>query len=175
MGVQILDNFDIGQAKTLDSRMFWTGQANNLNNIPNKYQGLIAYVSGDNNLYVFQGGNPETWEKIVTTNVDSTINIDSSFTFSNIHNGQVLYVNSNQNITGFLPMQGPGINGIPSGYNVSIVQLGVGNVVFRGGGAGASTTFFRNRLNLDRTAGTYAVASILRLNQSEFLLYGDLV
>lgn len=170
MGVPLGTSFDVATTEPVDSRMVWTGNATNLNNIINEYPGLITYITGDQNLYVFQGGTPGTWEKIVTTNVDTIANISSNFTFDSTHNGQVLYVNSSQNITGTLPPLGPFLNAIPSGYNVSIVQLGDGNVIFQG----TASTFFRNRLNLNRTAGKFAVASILRVNQTEFLLYGDL-
>lgn len=188
MGVPLAGDYDVLVNRPIDSRMTWTGNFSDLNTIAangaNRYPGLITYITGDQNLYVFQGGTPGTWEKIVTTNVDTITNINSNFTFSNIHNGQVLYVNSSTNVTGFLPSVGLELNSIPSGYNVSVVQLGDGNVVFKGGGellpdppggAGSNATFFRNRINLERTAGKYAVASILRLNQIEFLLYGDLI
>lgn len=178
MGVPLAGDYDVLVNRPIDSRTTWTGDFSNLNTIAangaNRYPGLITYVTGDQNLYVFQGGTPGNWEKIVTTNVDSITNIDSNFSFSASHNGQVLYVNSDIIITGTLPSFGIGLNLIPSGYNVSVVQVGNGNIVFDNGNS-VNGAFFRNRLNLNRTAGKYAVASILRLNQTEFLLYGDLV
>jgi hypothetical protein len=175
MGVPLGTSFDVAEASPVDSRMTWTGDAENLNQIAingaNRYPGLVTYVTGDQNLYVFQGNN--IWEKIVTTNVDSVTTINTNFTFSRDLNGQVIYVNSSQNITATLPSIGLPLTALPLGYNVSIVQLGDGNVVFTNGGINGG--FFRNRLNLNRTAGQYAVASILKLNTTEFLLYGDLV
>lgn len=178
MGVPLGTSFDVAEASPVDSRMTWTGTAANLNQIAangaNRYPGLITYVTGDQNLYVFQGETPGTWEKIVTTNIDSIVNINSNFSFNASYNGQVLYVNSDTTITGTLPIFGIQLSSIPSGYNVSIVQVGNGNIVFNNGDP-INGAFIRNRLNLNRTAGKYAVASILRLNQTEFLLYGDLV
>lgn len=175
MGLPIAGEFDVGVTRPIDSRMVWTGLGTNasLNNIPNKYPGLTCYVTGDQNLYVFQGNN--IWEKIITNNVDVITNINSNFHFNLSHHGQVLYVDSPTNVTGALPSVGLTLGTFPSGYNVSIIQLGDGNVVITGSGAGAASTFVRNRINLNRTAGKYAVASILRLNQAEFLLYGDLI
>jgi len=175
MGVPLGTSFDVAEASPIDSRMTWTGTVENLNQIAvngaNRYEGLITYVTGNQNLYVFQGNN--NWEKIVTTNVDSITNLNTNFIFSNNFNGQVLYVNSDQNITATLPAFGLGLSNLSTGYNVSVVQLGDGNIIFNNGSANGG--FFRNRLNLNRTAGKYAVASILRLNTTEFLLYGDLV
>jgi hypothetical protein len=176
MGVPLGTSFDVAEASPIDSRMTWTGTVENLNQIAvngaNRYEGLITYVTGNQNLYVFQGGSPGTWEKIVTTNVDSITNLTTNFTFINSFNGQVLYVNSNQNITATLPSFGLPLSNLPNGYNVSVVQLGDGNIIFNNGGVNGG--FFRNRFNLNITAGKYAVASILKLNSTEFLLYGDL-
>jgi hypothetical protein len=169
MGLPIAGEFDVGVTRPIDSRTVWTGTFLNLNNIPNRYSGLMCYVSDDQNLYVFQGG--ATWEKIVTTNVDAVTNITENFTFNRNYNGQVLYVTSDNNVTGTLPSFGLPLSVLGSGYNVSIVQLGNGSVVFNN----SPNTFFKNRLNLNRTAGKYAVASILRLTVDEFLLYGDLI
>lgn len=175
MNVPLPASYNVAVAKPIDSRMTWTGTAENLNQIAvngaNRYPGLITYVTGDKNLYVYQGS--DNWEKIVTTNVDSVNIINSNFTFSASHHGQILYVNSPTNITGTLPPFGVVLDGYPSGYNVTITQLGDGNIIFNNGGVNGG--FIRNRLNFDRTAGKYAVASILRINQTEFLLYGDLI
>lgn len=176
MGVPLGGEFDVAVTGPIDSRMVWTGDVNALSNISNKYLGLITYATGDRNLYVYQlgavqGVGAPVWEKIVTTNVDTPPVLTENFTFSAAYNGQILYVSGSNPITGTLPTVGPTLNNMGSGYNVSVVQLGDGNVVFRG----TPNTFIRNRLNLSTTAGKYAVASILRLNTSEFLLYGDLV
>lgn len=168
MGVQILDNFDIGQAKTLDSRMVWTGTIANLNNIPNKYEGLIVYATTDDNLYVFQGS---TWEKIVTNNVDSRIASISGGTFQITpeDHGQVIYIN---NPTSVIASWSTTASNYPVGFNVTLVQEGLGNVTINNG----PDFTVNNRLNFKITAGRWAVASILRIrNTSTFLLYGDVV
>ena len=164
MGVPLAGDFDVAVTKPVDSRMVVTNYSD-LNNILNRYQGLTCYVTSDKNLYVFQGSN--TWEKVVTTNVDnpSTI-VSTTFDITEIHNGQVIYVNNANLVTATL------VGSFSIGFNVTIVQMGNGSVLINGGVAGT----LRNRLNLNRTAGPYAVASILKIgNTSDFLLYGDLV
>jgi hypothetical protein len=172
MGVPLGTSFDVAEASPIDSRMTWTGNAGNLNQIAvngaNRYPGLITYVTGDQNLYVFQGNN--IWEKIVTTNIDFIDVTTNSFTLNSQHNGQVLYVDNNSsNVNIFLPST---LNEAPVGYNVTIVQMGGGNAIINNS---ASFTFV-NRLGLTRTAGQYAVASLLRIRATNnFLLYGDVV
>jgi hypothetical protein len=151
----------------------WTGVYSTLNNIPNKYPGLAAYITGDQNLYFYKGDSTfleNSWEKIVTTSVDGISNT-TSFTFSPEHNGQVLYLSSPTNITASLPLSSTTLTQMGSGYNVSIVQMGAGQIIF----SNSAISFFRNRLSANTTAGQYAVASILRISNNEFLLYGDVV
>jgi hypothetical protein len=170
MGVPLQGQFDLAASTPIDSRMTWSGTAANLNQIAangaNRYPGLITYVTGDKNLYVYQGNN--IWEKIVTTNVDNPPTIVGNFNITNDYNGQVIYVNNPNLCTGTLVSIPTSLD---SGFNVSIVQLGVGQVFLTG-----SNLNLRNRLNFNRTAGQYAVVSILRINNTnEFLLYGDVV
>jgi hypothetical protein len=151
----------------------WTGVYANLNSIPNKFAGLTTYITGDQNLYFYKGDSTyleTSWEKIVTTNVDS-ITGNASFTFSANENGQVLHLNSPTNINASLPNSSITLTQMGSGYNVSIVQMGDGQIIF----SNSAIAFFRNRLNATTTAGRYAVASILRISNNEFLLYGDVV
>jgi hypothetical protein len=171
MGVPLGTSFDVAEASPVDSRMTWTGSAGNLNQIAangaNRYPGLITYVSNDKNLYVYQGNN--AWEKIVTNNVDSVTffggtSIDQSF------HGQVIYVNSVDPVT--LDLIG-NINNYPEGYNVTIVQEGLGSITIN---TLIPLTQIANRLNATKTAGKYSIASLLRMRNSNlFLLYGDLV
>ena len=172
MGISLLDNFDIAQPKPLDSRMLWTGSATNLNSLPNKYVGLITYVSGDRDLYAYRAGNLSSllaWEKVVMTNVDTPTQFTSDIILSTEYNGLVLQVNSSNTINVTLPST---TSFLQSGYNVTFVQMGTGNIKFNN----STVFFFRNRLGLSLTAGQYAVASILRLgNSQDVLLYGDLV
>jgi hypothetical protein len=168
MGIAISSDFDVEVTRPIDGRMIWTGSAINLNNIPNKYPGLTTYVTGDQNLYVFQGGTPQVWEKVVTNNVDS-LTFSQNFEITPDFNGQVIYSNSvnpiNCNLAGL-------VSDYAIGYNITVVQEGVGNVTFTSN----QNFLIKNRSNFFQMAGQYAVASLLRVkNTNTFLLYGDLI
>lgn len=170
MNVPLPASFNVAVAKPIDSRMTWTGTAENLNQIAvngaNRYPGLFTYVSENKNLYVYQGN--DTWEKIVTNNIDAPP-IFNSTTIEILpgHNGQILYSENSNQVTATLNIaNGP----FPDGFNVAICQKGVGVVTFQG-----NSVNLRNRLNLTQTAGQWAIASILRIGSTaDYLLYGDL-
>lgn len=175
MGLPLGSDFDVSLNKPIDSRFTWSGTVSNLNQIAvngaNRYLGLITYISSDKNLYVYQGN--DTWEKIVTNNVDSRLvtftNAGGSFDIRSSDHGQVIYVSSPVPVTG--TWTGSGIN-YPEGFNVSIVQESSGNVMINN----AFDISGVNRLNLRATAGRYSVATILRIRDTNnFLIYGDLV
>lgn len=101
----------------------------------------------------------------VTTYVDIN-NITTNFEFLESFNSKILTINSSQNITGTIPF---GLD--LSGYNVSFVQMGAGQLRITGEGG----VNIRQRLNLYSTAGQYAVASLLHRGDDEYILYGDLI
>lgn len=92
-------------------------------------------------------------------------NITNNFSFNSGWNSKLLTVNASQNITGAVP------TGLPTGYNVSFVQIGNGSLFITGSGG----ALVRHRLNLYNTAGQYAIASLLHHSGNQFILYGDLV
>lgn len=169
MGVPLAGDFDVAVTKPVDSRMVWTGTSNNLNNILNKYEGLISYVTGDKNLYFYKGIS-SNWAKILLSGdavsplVDIN-NITQNFTFNTSLNAELLTINASSNITGTVPI------GLPNGYNVSFVQMGNGQLFITGSGG----AIVQQRLNLFRTAGQYGIASLLHHNGDKFILYGDLI
>jgi hypothetical protein len=167
MGVPLAGDFDVAVTKPVDSRMVVTNYSD-LNNILNKYQGLTCYVINDKNLYVFQGNN--IWEKVVTNNVDYfEFNNAGNFNISTIHNGNVIYVNNATDIIGTITGN---IIDYPLGYNVTIVQQGLGRITI----AAQSPLGVINRGGFLQTAGQYAVISILRLKDTSlFLVYGDVI
>jgi hypothetical protein len=59
--------------------------------------------------------------------------------------------------------------GLGTGYSCLIIQLGVGKVSF----AGSGTSIF-NRQSFLKTAGQFAVASVLAHQSNIFVLSGDL-
>lgn len=157
----------------------WTGTYNlpgsNLNTIPNRSRGMIVYVTGDNNLYVCRTAtsflpSETAWERIITSSVDTpTVITGDSLTLGLQHNSLVLQINSPNLFNINLPTSSLALQ---SGFNVTFVQLGDGQVQFNN----SIIYTLRNRLSFNRTAGKYAVASLLRLGGSaDILLYGDLV
>lgn len=172
MGIPLAGNFDVAVNQPIDSRIVWTGSSNNLNNIPNKFPGLISYVTGEQNLYFFR--NDQVWEKIVTNNVDSPIVIQDTniFAIESNFNGQVIYVDSLNPVTASL-LSPHTLYG--NGFNVTFVQLGIGTITVEAL-PGVQTPQIVNRLDLKQTAGQYAVVSLLKIsNTNKFILYGDLI
>ena len=167
MGVPLAGDFDVAVTKPIDSRTVVTNYSD-LNNVSNKYTGLVCYVSSEKNLYVFQGTN--TWEKVVTNNVDYVeFNNAGNFNINNTHHGSVIYVNSAVDVIGTITGN---IQDYPIGYNVTIVQQGLGRITI----AAQSPLAVINRAGFTQTAGQYAIASILRLKDTSlFLLYGDII
>jgi hypothetical protein len=163
MGIPLAGDFDVAVTKPVDSRMVWTGNINNLNNIPNKYPGLTCYITGNKNLYVYQDNN--IWEEIVKTNIDFVDINTTVFNLDNSHNGKILCVNNNSNVNIFLPN-----TDISNGYNTSIIQMGSGSVILNN----SSNFSFTNPFSATGTAGRYALISLLRVGTlNTFLLYGD--
>jgi hypothetical protein len=149
----------------------WTGSVNNLNQVKNKFPGQIVYVTGDKNLYFYKSGAATEWEKIVTNDLDDIKTYQGNFQITNADNGQIIYVNNSITTTGTLAhFTVP--NTIRDGFNVSIVQMGNGVIEFPDG----LNYAIRNRYTARRTAGQYAIASIIKLpGVNEFLLYGDVI
>ena len=142
-----------------------------LNQVNNKFPGQIVYSTGDRNLYFYKSGSAVEWEKIVTNDVDDTVTFTNNFTLNNFNNGQVIYVNKATITTGSLNHTSfPNL--INDGFNVTLIQIGNGFIEF----PDTATYAFKNRIQARRTAGKYAIASILKIpNSNEFLLYGDVV
>jgi hypothetical protein len=176
MGVPLAGDYDVAVTRPIDSRMVWTGNASNLNNIPNKFPGLISYTTGDQNLYLFR--NDQTWEKVVTNNVDSYTAIQdpisNQFDIEPDFNGQVIYVSSTNIVSAFIK-DPPSI--YPNGFNVTFLQIGEAPIkIERKPIKPSNFSIIENRLGLSTTAGKYAVASLLKIsNTNTFVLYGDLV
>ena len=166
-GIQLSTNFDLKSAIPLDDRIV-VANVSDLNNIDNRYNGLIAYVTSNQNLYVFHGNN--VWEKIVTNNVDSrtvSFNSPGSFQIQSSDNGLIIFVDNGAHlVTGIT--QGT----FEDGFNTTIVQLGTALVTISGGTVGS----IRNKIGATKTSGQFAIASLIKIrNGPDFLLYGDVI
>lgn len=168
MPIDIGGDFRIAINKPIDVRMSVTNFSN-LNAIVNRYDGLICYVTSEKNLYIYQGS--DIWEKVVTNNVDyieisrngGTFDVDQN------SNGNVIYVNSPVEVNARMIGN---ISSYPIGYNVTIIQEGVGNINIQA----LAPLEVKNRGNFLKTAGQYSIVSILRFkNTGLFMVYGDLI
>lgn len=180
MPIPLGGDYSLAVDKPIDTRMVWSGSITNITNMQNKYAGLISYVTGDQNLYVCRstttfGGGLVNWERILTSVVDISSEINSDITLNNTYNGLAVRVNSSNIINVNLPNSS---SGFPIGFNVTFIQMGDGYIQFNNVAPGVTPQIFnlRNRLGLNKTAGQYAVASLLRIaNTADIILYGDLV
>jgi hypothetical protein len=170
MGLLLLDNFDIAQAKPLDSRTV-VSTFSNLNNIINKYNGLTCYVNDEQKLYVYNADG--TWKNIGSENTNNleSLNFSSSVLIDPTYNGKILYYNGANSTNAIWANNS---TNYPANFNVSIIQQGIGSVTINSFPGGSINTV--NRLNAKTTAGQYAVISILKMGDSNnFILYGDLI
>lgn len=123
----------------------------------------------DSNLPIYATGNQTiSGLKTFTNGISAQVNINNitaNFTFSGDWNSRLLTINSSQNLTGTVP------SGLTTGYNISFVQMGNGQLFV----TGANGVTIRQRLNLYNTAGQYAIASLLHHSGNQYILYGDLI
>ena len=77
-------------------------------------------------------------------------------------NGAVLMFTSNSAITITVP------TGLNVGFSVSVIQAGTGQITFS-----ASSTTINNRQSHTKTAGQWAVASLIQRTTNNFVLAGD--
>lgn len=87
----------------------------------------------------------------------------TNYTFVASDSGKFINVNSGSAITVTVD------SGLPAGFTVTVCQLGAGAVVFATG----SGVTINNRQGHTRTAGQYAVASIVSTAYNTYVLVGD--
>ena len=87
----------------------------------------------------------------------------TTYTLSVADNGKIITVDNAADITITVP------TGLPDGFNCMIVQKGAGKAIFTAGG-----TTINNRSGHTKTAGTYAIATIVHLGSNVFITSGDM-
>jgi hypothetical protein len=87
-----------------------------------------------------------------------------SYTLTAADNGKVITFASGSNVNCTLP------NNLPAGFNCMIVQLDLGTVTFTS--SGGSTIL--NRSGNTRTAGIYAIATVLNIGSNRYITSGDM-
>jgi hypothetical protein len=95
----------------------------------------------------------------------ATVNAQTgtSYTLSETDNGKVITLNSSSPITLTVP------SGLSVGFNCLVVQLGTGAITFT-----ASSTTIYNRGTNTKTAGQYAIATIVSYTSNNFITSGDM-
>jgi hypothetical protein len=96
----------------------------------------------------------------------ATVNAQTgtSYTLSETDNGKVITLNSSSAITLTVP------SGLSVGFNCLVVQLGTGAITFT-----ASSTTIYNRGTNTKTAGRYAIATIVSYTSNMFITSGDMI
>lgn len=132
-----------------------------------------AYSWGDHSVqnYLEKSGgtmsgnlNASGTSNISGFNANITNSTNSTYTLSQSDNGKVININNSGNVSFVIP------SGLSDGFNCLVVQNGTGQVVFS---AGSGVTI-HNRQNFDRTAGQYAIATIVNIGSETFVISGDM-
>jgi len=87
----------------------------------------------------------------------------TSYTLSANDNGKVITLNNAAAITLTIP------SGLPTGFNCLIVQTGAGKITLT-----ASGTTIQNRQSFTKTAGQYAIATLVHIGSNVFISSGDM-
>jgi len=86
----------------------------------------------------------------------------NAYTVQPSDNGKILTFNNASNVTLNLPS-------LFTGFNCMIIQLGAGQVVFN-----QSSTTITNRSSFNKTAGRNAIATIVGISSTSFIVAGDM-
>lgn len=109
---------------------------------------------------IFQGGFNSTAYQMT----GSIFNYQSStYTLTNADNGKIISVNSGSTV--YINIS----QSLDATFNCMIYQSGSGQVSFRS----ENGTFIRNRLSSTLTGGQYAIVTLLRVSNTDFILAGD--
>ena len=92
------------------------------------------------------------------------INLSANFNISGNYNSRMIMVNSANEVTGTI------ISGNSLGFNATIMQVGVGQVLITGSGIGINIGSYNNQY---RTAGQFAAVSVLHTGSNGYLMYGN--
>ena len=122
-------------------------------------EGSLAFDADQKKLFKFDG---TSWKELLTA--PPTISPKTgNYTLTAADNYSVLTFDSATDVTLTIP------TGLQIGFNVSIYQIGAGQVIISGGG-----TTIKNRLSRFKTAGLDAGAGIISTATDIFHVTGDL-
>jgi hypothetical protein len=165
-GIALADNL-ISTGNSLQS------QTNTLNNsvvYRTGDQGISGNltISGNGNLSVsgsgtFASGIDFKNGKIINA-VPDLLNVSANFNITGTQNARMILANSATLITGTI------VSGNVTGFNVSIIQIGAGQIQITGSGVGVLINSYNNQY---KTAGQYAGISLLHTGNNGYLMYGN--
>lgn len=122
-------------------------------------EGTIIYDSPSKQVYAYDGTQ---WRRIYYAPIVAPKT--ANYTLTSQDDGNVITFNSATNVTLTVPA------GLPIGFNISIYQIGTGQVTITGAGGVA----VRNRLSRFVTAGINAGAGIISTATNVYHVSGDL-
>jgi hypothetical protein len=122
----------------------------------------VAGVKTFSSAPTFSAGASFNGAKIANA-IPETVSVTANLTLDGTHNGKIILANSASAFTITIPST------LTEGFNVSVIQQGVGQVTIAAGSS-ATLSSFNNQYN---TAGQYAALSILGLGGSAFIMYGN--
>ena len=120
----------------------------------------IAYTAGNvSTTGTLTGGNSSTSS---ISGFGANINTQSgtTYTIDATDNGKVIQTTGASAITITIP------TGLPTGFNCTIVQMGVGQITFSG--------TYLNRTGFTKSASQYSVMSILNLGTNNYIVTGEM-
>jgi len=101
---------------------------------------------------------------IATMAANVNVQTGTTYTLLDSDNGKIITLNNGSAITLIVPI------GLSAGFNCLVVQLGAGVITFT---AATGTTIY-NRGTKTKTAGQYAIATIVSYTSNTFITSGDM-
>ncbi|WP_238527913.1 hypothetical protein [Aquimarina agarivorans] len=160
-----LSNLLLGQTVTRNDLMrLPVGSTTSINNLPmtTADEGQIIFNSTLKKIFEYNGTE---WKQLLEDRLTPVVvPLTASYTLINSNNTNVLTFDSATDITLTIP------TGLPIGYNISIYQIGDGQVTITGAGG----VQIKNRLSRFKTAGRDAGVGIISTATNIFHITGDL-
>ncbi len=119
----------------------------------------ISYTAGNiSTTGAITGGNSDTSSiSGFSANITS---VSTNYPLTAADNGKIIQSTSAAAITITIP------NGLPVGFNCTVVQMGAGQITFAG--------TYLNRGNFTKTASQYAIVSILHMGSNNIIVSGEM-
>jgi hypothetical protein len=99
-----------------------------------------------------------------SANLNSPPSATTSYTLLSSDNGKILNFTGSSAITVTVPIS------LPAGFNCMVIQNGSGQISI----SPASTVNINNRNNFTKTAGQYAIVTIIHLGSNTFITSGEM-